>query len=205
MLALFAGLVAGAVHVVTGPDHLAAVAPLSVETRGAAWKAGLRWGIGHSAGVGLVGIAALALREALPIDVLSSFSERLVGVTLVGLGLWGLVRLFGSRARAVEQRHAHDATAHSHERPLRLALGFGTLHGLAGSSHVLGVVPALALPTRTDAVLYLAAFALGTVGAMVVAAATIGALGARKQRFALGATSFAALGVGVLWLVAPFG
>jgi hypothetical protein len=91
MLALFAGLVAGAVHVVTGPDHLAAVAPLAVDARASAWRAGLRWGLGHSAGVAVVGLLALGLRETLPIDALSSVSERLIGVTLIGLGLWGVV------------------------------------------------------------------------------------------------------------------
>jgi len=30
----------------------------------------------------------------------------------------------------------------------RAAFGVGTLHGLAGSSHLLGVLPALALPSR---------------------------------------------------------
>lgn len=49
MIVLLAGLAAGAVQVLTGPDHLAAVAPLSVASREAAWKAGLRWGRGHCA------------------------------------------------------------------------------------------------------------------------------------------------------------
>jgi hypothetical protein len=128
----------------------------------------------------------------------------------VGRGLWGVVRLIGERVRAAQHRHgdvthAHPAARepHTHTRPLRLALGFGALHGLAGSSHLFGVLPALALPTRTDAALYLGAFALGTVGAMALAAWTIGALGARRQRLALGAASLAAVGIGVRWLVAP--
>ncbi|MCK6446669.1 MAG: High-affinity nickel transporter [Planctomycetes bacterium] len=215
MIVFLAGLAAGAVHVVTGPDHLAAVAPLSVASRASAWKAGLRWGLGHSTGVGLVGVLALALREALPVDALSNFAERIVGVTLIGLGLWGLARLFKAHARAHE--HAHDGVAHSHfaarhehehASPLRLALGVGTLHGLAGSSHLLGVLPALGLPTRFDAGLYLGGFALGTIAAMCAAAWSFGALGSRAGRgreFALGATSLAALAVGVLWLVAPLG
>ncbi|MCC6409751.1 MAG: High-affinity nickel transporter [Planctomycetes bacterium] len=217
MIVVLAGLAAGFVHVVAGPDHLAAVAPLSVAARESAWKAGVRWGVGHSLGVALVGALALALREALPLETFSGVAERLVGVTLIGLGLWGLARLVAARAKAAEHRHgdvvhshlplsAHERRAvHEHASPLRLALGVGTLHGLAGSSHLLGVLPALALPTRLDAGLYLGAFALGTVAAMAACAWTFGALGARKRELALGATSVAALGVGVLWLVAPLG
>ncbi|MBI5434765.1 MAG: High-affinity nickel transporter [Planctomycetes bacterium] len=214
MIVVLAGFAAGFVHVVAGPDHLAAVAPLSVAARESAWKAGVRWGVGHSLGVALVGALALVLREALPLETFSGVAERLVGVTLIGLGLWGLARLFAARAKAAEHRHGEvlhshlDVSPHGpheHASPLRLALGVGTLHGLAGSSHLLGVLPALALPTRLDAGLYLGAFALGTVAAMAACAWSFGALGARKRELALGATSFAALGVGVLWLVTPLG
>ena len=45
-------------------------------------------------------------------------------------------------------------------------LAVGTLHGLAGGSHFLGVVPALALST-SQAVLYLVAYGLGTVTATI--------------------------------------
>ena len=48
---LIGGLFAGFLHVLTGPDHLAAVAP-SAALRGMdAWRSGLRWRIGHSSGV----------------------------------------------------------------------------------------------------------------------------------------------------------
>ena len=90
--ALLAGLTAGLIHVLSGPDHLAAVAPLA-GGRGRAWRAGFLWGLGHSGGVLAVGLLALALRGALPIDALSSWSERIVGVTLVGIGLWGFTRV----------------------------------------------------------------------------------------------------------------
>ena len=44
------GVVMGIVHVLAGPDHLCALATLSV---GSSWRAamlGFRWGIGHSTG-----------------------------------------------------------------------------------------------------------------------------------------------------------
>ncbi len=54
----FAGLVAGFVHVLSGPDHLAAIAPYAVDSRSRAWRTGVRWGLGHTAGVLCVGAAA---------------------------------------------------------------------------------------------------------------------------------------------------
>ena len=83
LAATLAGLTAGLIHVLSGPDHLAAVAPLAGGRR-RAWHAGFLWGLGHSGGVLAVGLLTLALRGALPIDALSSWSERIVGVTPIG-------------------------------------------------------------------------------------------------------------------------
>jgi sulfite exporter TauE/SafE len=41
------------------------------------------------------------------------------------------------------------------------------VHGLAGFSHLIAVLPSLALPSRTQSVLYLAAFGCGTILAML--------------------------------------
>ena len=37
---LFAGIIASALHVVSGPDHLAAVTPIALESRSKVWKIG---------------------------------------------------------------------------------------------------------------------------------------------------------------------
>ncbi|MBS9464169.1 hypothetical protein KIM67_17230 [Flagellimonas sp. 389] len=44
---ILAGLVALLLHVVSGPDRLAAITPLSIEIRQKVWKVGLVWGFGH--------------------------------------------------------------------------------------------------------------------------------------------------------------
>ena len=44
------GVAMGIIHVLAGPDHLSALATLSV---GSSWRAillGVRWGVGHSLG-----------------------------------------------------------------------------------------------------------------------------------------------------------
>ena len=54
MFALLAGFAAGLLHVFSGPDHLAAVAPLASNRARGQWLTGLQWGIGHTMGVLLI-------------------------------------------------------------------------------------------------------------------------------------------------------
>lgn len=194
VIALLAGLAAGAVHVLSGPDHLAAVAPLTVDQREKRWRIGLTWGLGHAAGVGLIGALALVFHGLLPVDELSSWGERWVGVALIGLGLLGLTRALRLETHAAKPPHKHTATA------------FGALHGVAGSSHLLGVLPALGLGDGVDVLIYLAGFGAGSVAGMVAFAAGLGALvdrnGPRAQRTVGALASSAAMVVGVVWLSA---
>jgi len=221
MFALLTGILAGAAHVWAGPDHLAAVAPLAARRPTRAWMAGVRWGLGHSAGVALVGLLALWLRDALPLAAISSWGERLVGVMLVGIGFWAIRRAMRTTIHVHE--HEHDGSRHVHlhahhkgqthdsdraHRHTHAAVGVGILHGLAGSSHFLGVLPMLAFPTNIEAALYLSAFALGTVFSMAVFAGLIGLASRRCARqsglFYRGFMSLcggAAVLVGCAWMV----
>ena len=222
MISILSGLVAGLIHVFSGPDHLAAVAPLSLEGRSRAWNTGLRWGLGHAAGVVLVGLLSLGLRGVLPVNLFSSWAERLVGVVLIGIGIWGVRRALRTHVHAHQhthggRRHVHihvhtPADAHTHaEAPAHshghAAFAIGTLHGLAGGSHFLGVLPALAFPTNAQAISYLAAFGVGTMAAMASFASVLGWAaqsrafgGARAYRALMIGCSTAAVAVGVYWL-----
>lgn len=217
------GLAAGLVHVLSGPDHLAAVAPLALESRDRHWRPGLNWGMGHTGGVLVVGLLALMFRELLPVELLSSWGERMVGVVLIGIGLWGARRAAGLTIHVHEHehggaRHAHvhahradaphpHAARHPHAHT-HAAFAVGVLHGLAGSSHLLGVLPALAFSTRSASIAYLAAFGLATVAAMTGFAGLMGlfadrarAGGARLYRNVLYVCSGAAIVVGGVWLL----
>jgi sulfite exporter TauE/SafE len=221
------GLIAGALHVLAGPDHLAAIAPLAADSRRSLWRSGLLWGVGHTGGVLVVGALVLALRGLLPIDHLSAVSERVVGIALIVVGLWGLRRAV--RARLHVHAHDHDGAAHTHvhvhdethrHQPDRAGLGadahdhvhasflFGVLHGFAGSSHVFGILPALALPTRAASVTYMVAYGIGTVVAMTIFSSCIGLAAARARSYGvvfyrtlLYACSAAAIVVGGVWLL----
>lgn len=228
MIIAIAGFLAGMQHVVTGPDHLAAVAPLAVHDRRAAWRSGISWALGHASGVGAIALFALVLREATPFDAesMSGWSERLVGVMLIGIGLWGMRQALARQLHT----HAHDHDGHRHvhvhlhsreesheaagnpaHRHTHAAAAVGILHGLAGGSHFIGVIPALALEA-SSAVLYLAAYGLGTVTAMAGFAYGLGMLstragdaGVRWTQGLMTASSGAAVVVGIYWLATSFG
>jgi hypothetical protein len=198
------GLLAGLVHALSGPDHLSAVAPLVVEERRRGWATGLLWGMGHSLGVWGVGFLALALRGLLPVDRLSSVSERLVGAVLIGVGLWGLRRVWLVRGKGAAAAHHHPVPA----RASLAALWIGTLHGLAGSSHLLGILPALALPSATASLAYVIAFGLGSIAAMVAFSSALGlaavrltARGAGAYQALLATFSAISIVVGGWWLL----
>jgi hypothetical protein len=201
--------------VLAGPDHLAAVAPLAVDGRRRGWLAGWTWGMGHTSGVMVVALLAVLLRDALPpVEMISAWSERLVGAALIVVGLWALRR----SARIQPAPHVHGASPHDHLHVQagpawlrRLGHGhasflFGVLHGVAGSSHFLGVIPALALPTRAASVTYIAAFGVGTVTAMTAFAALLAYAGAVRplagaHRAIMASAALAAIVVGGVWLV----
>lgn len=181
-----AGLIAGVVHVLSGPDHLAAVAPLAVSKGRAGWRAGLQWGVGHCIGVGIVGLFALCLRDLIPITFISSWSERVVGLILLAIGLWGLLRAGRRQVNA----------------PASAPLAIGTIHGLAGSSHIIGVVPGLLFPGALGICAYLMGFAGGTIIAMASFGLCAAALPERGRRAGMMVASCAAVAIGCYWLTA---
>jgi len=219
MIAALTGLIAGIIHVWSGPDHLAAIAPLAVRQPRRAWLPGARWGFGHSAGVAVIGLLSLWLRDLIPVAWLSSWGERLVGVMLIGIGAWALRKALKVHAHEHEHggarhlhihahthRAAHEQTE-AHRHHTHAAFGIGILHGLAGSSHFLGVLPILAFPTHGQALGYLAAFGLGTIASMAVFSSLMGLLATRcaagstrVYRGLMSACAATAIGVGCFWL-----
>jgi hypothetical protein len=223
LAACLGGFVAGTLHVLAGPDHLAALAPLALQARRRAWKVGLRWGLGHSAGILAVAVLAFGFRQTAALDRLAGWGERLVGATLILLGLWGFRNLFRRHLHAHVHEHEGRAHLHVHVHSVgedhrtpgahvhgHAAFWVGTLHGLAGTAHLLGILPSLTLPAWTETAGYLTAFAAGTVGAMVLFAGLVGGLapgkterGLRLYRGGLAAASALCALVGVAWLLLP--
>ncbi|MBK7641866.1 MAG: hypothetical protein IPJ19_02260 [Planctomycetes bacterium] len=187
-----AGLFAGVHHALTGPDHMAGVAPLVARAERRPWKIGFSWGLGHAGGALCAAGIALALRSRVPglEEQLSAFSERIVGIVLCVIGAIGL------RA-ALRRERAHPAHTHS-------AFGLGLVHGAAGLSHLFAVLPSLALPGVLLPALYLGGYAAGCLSALTGFAAVLGRLPRAHARLWLGLTSGASLAVGLLWIVHPY-
>lgn len=214
LIAAWTGLLAGMAHVFVGADHMAALLPLSVGKRlRAAWL-GVRWGIGHSAGVLVVAVIFGIIRKQLDLSVIGEWGEILVGVLLIALGALGIRAAV--RQPLEVQQHAHDGADHVHLGPGHVHLHkhaaflAGTLHGVAGMAHLMGVLPALALKTLAESMLYLGAFALGSILAMAGFAAFVGAgsakLGDRAPAWIkriMIAASVACILVGAAWIVMP--
>jgi hypothetical protein len=198
-LVIGAGFLLGLVHVFAGPDHLAALGVLTARAGRRGVLLGLRWGVGHSAGLVAVGVLALLLRESFDFDPLAGWGEPLVGTALIFVGL----RAFFA-VRAVPHVHPHETETGG------TALLFGTLHGLAGASHVWATLPALALPTSAQATAYLLAFCAGSILAMLGFTVALGWLAGRtlegseaRRRGAVSVAAAVSVLVGLGWIVLP--
>ncbi len=200
ILVLFTGLAAGFGHVLLGPDHVAALAPFSVEAREKAWVVGLRWGVGHALGIVAVALGVAAATEWLDLALLESAGDYLVGLVLVAVGLWGLRH----QRRAVD--HFSLAAGHGHVHiHATAALSIGTLHGLVGTGATLAVLPAAGMRSFAESSVYLLGFGVGTVVCMMGIAWLLGVLAPREERSVayrrvFVAASLASLALGILWI-----
>ena len=116
----YAGLLAGCLHTLTGPDHLAALTPLAVgPSRVQNAMMGALWGLGHNTGQILFGLIFVLLRDKLPfnMEVISQWGQGIVGATLVIIGVMGWLE---GRALAEGRGHSHS---HSHSHGLPFGLG----------------------------------------------------------------------------------
>lgn len=218
-LAPVLGLAAGFIHVLTGPDHLGAIAPLAVNERRGAWLIGVRWGLGHSLGVVVLGLVAALLGQRLMLDpastgdALSAGSERAVGVMLLAIAAWGFWRLHqpGSAAHSHTDggpTHTHDPAPDTRCAPTKpyAPYAIGILHGCAGGSHLFAILVVLAFPTLAGVLSYLAAFVVGSVAAMALFAGSMGWLAATHGvspvffRRLVTTSLLATTGIGCWWL-----
>jgi len=269
MLTFLTGFIASVAHVATGPDHLAAVTPLAIDSRKKSWVVGFSWGLGHTIGMLLIGMLFILFKEYLPIEAISKHSETVIGILLIGIGSWALIRIYirhkhgnkphahfhtspylyahihkhshnvkpdfdlirsGSPIRTLNHLHVYyNEHVHTHEQSnnhghdhhhahtpnlkhnVVTALGIGIIHGFAGFSHLFALLPSLALPTIWASVIYISAFALGTITTMVIFAFLLGLVAFQSvvkdkqvflKRFTITGASLA-IAIGILWIIHP--
>ena len=66
-LPLIFGFFAASLHVLSGPDHLAAIAPLALHVRFRTWMVGMLWGAGHLIGMLVIGTLFFYFKELIPV------------------------------------------------------------------------------------------------------------------------------------------
>ncbi len=212
---LITALLLGMVHSFD-VDHLCAVSSFASHTRrarDAAWL-GVRWAVGHSVALAVFGGGLVVMKAALP-EWFGAVAEFLVGLALVAVGIWVIREGLRRRQFHVHwhdhdgQRHvhihshAHDES-HTHRHKLTV---IGMLHGLAGTSGVMVLIPVTLAQSVPGALLYIAAFGAGTTLSMALFCACAGRVFVwlarwqtlmRVLRGGVGATSCA---VGVFWML----
>ena len=213
LIIVLTGFAAGAIHVVGGADHLAAMAPTAIGKPRYALSNGLAWGLGHSTGVLILSAIAVLAKDLVNIDQMSSFAEFVVGITLLIVGVLAIRTSLGLNIHA--HKHFHESgNEHKHlhlhlfgrkihARHTHASTGLGVLHGLAGASHLLAVIPALALPT-SGAILYMAAYLVGSITSMTIVVlglsfATVRA-GSKISPLLMGSTGGLSIAIGFFWL-----
>ena len=165
------GLIAGIIHVISGADHLIAMAPSSITNPKLALKNGLSWGLGHSSGVIILSIVAIFFKDIAHITKFSNFAEFLVGISLLIIGIIAIKNSFKFNIHNHQHEHNngithkhfhyHEKRDMRHNRHTHALTSLGILHGLAGGSHLIAVIPALALPLE-EALAYLIAYLIGS-------------------------------------------
>jgi ABC-type nickel/cobalt efflux system permease component RcnA len=199
---LITGIIAAMVHVVSGPDHLAAVTPLAIESKKKSWSIGFSWGLGHTFGMLIIGILFILFKQYVNVDLISTYGEIIVGFLLIAIGLWAIAKIYIKHGRLNFHHvhpHIHDDEihihAHSHQKEenhthnhndknrqnIFVAFGIGILHGIAGVSSLIAILPTLAFPSKIDSILYLIGFGGGTIFSMVAFSTILGILGQKSS------------------------
>jgi nickel/cobalt exporter len=214
LLPLATALVLGSLHALE-PDHLSAVTTFAVRRphAGMAARFGLRWAMGHGGAIVALGTLLLLLRWQVP-QLAGAWAERLVGVTLLGLGIWtirGSTRLHAHpHAHGDGQLHTHVhghhfADSHDHDHAIT---AIGALHGLAGTAPAVALLPLARAEWSWLAPISLVLFAVGTAAAMALYAMLAGwmarhaALRSTRLARALAASTGAVTAtIGMFWLL----
>jgi ABC-type nickel/cobalt efflux system permease component RcnA len=179
------------------PDHMAAVSTF-VASRPKPREAalfGVKWAIGHGLSLFLIGSLLFVLKQTVekkqPELLASGVLDRVVGLVLVGLGVWTLFQVVSSRAsKAHAHGHFHDGHFHTHEGSDHshdaghghshtgglASLGMGVLHGAAGTGAFVGQSVVALSSSYAFVFFYTLLFSLGVLLSMGVYAGALGGL-----------------------------
>jgi hypothetical protein len=186
------GASSGALHAVTGPDHVLSLGPMAIGSRRSPWRLGARWGVGHAVGTLLLCAPVLWLAQHARLPFLASVGDRLAGVALLGTAIVSFIQV--RRQAAVDE----DGVG-------RNAVVVGFIHGLTGAASLLLIVPMLAGGSLPSSLVFLGAFAAGSTATMAALTSVLARLGARlspaRARMARYVGCAASAALGLFWLL----
>ena len=206
------GILAGFIHVVSGADHLIAMAPSSITSPKIVARNSISWGLGHSSGVIILAFLAIFIKDIAPLTKFSNFAEFLVGISLLIVGVFAIINSLHLKIHS--HSHQHNGLAHhhlhfhsdnqkKHNKHSHALTGLGLLHGLAGGSHILAILPALALPLP-NAFAYLISYLIGSLASMIFFTCLISATTLKAgQKFIRRLIAFAgglSFSMGLFWI-----
>ncbi len=160
-------------------DHLLAVSNI-VSRRNdirLSIKDGIFWGLGHASTIFCIGILMILFKAGISAQYFHYF-EALVGVMLIALALYRLMKFFRSKRIVIQVHphehggelhpHVHVGSATKYHHTHSLAYGVGVIHGLAGSGALIVIVMSQ-MRGPFDGLLYLLIFGICCIGGMMVA------------------------------------
>lgn len=181
---LGAGFLIGMKHALDA-DHVVAVSTIVSESKSLrkASTVGIKWGLGHTFTLFLVGLIVVVTGIRIP-EKLTMSMEFIVGMVLVGLGISTIRGYYVKRVHV--HNHDHDNTSHLHfhyhdktkkhehehkNKASRSSFLIGMVHGMAGSGALMLLVLGT-ISSTTVGLLYILVFGLGsTLGMLIVSSA----------------------------------
>lgn len=195
-------------HASASTMHVLSESRFAHEQRHAIALASL-YALGHASVVLALGVLALALGAILP-EWVDAILQRVVGVTLVLLGLWVIISVFqyvrGSgefrmrsrwmlvfdgvryawdRLQARIHGHQHEPIAHASQYGPKTAFGVGMIHGIGAETGSQALLLAgVAGVTGTQGIVILMAFIVGLLisNTLVAVVSATGFIGAQRLR-----------------------
>ncbi len=174
----------GLVHALDA-DHILAVSTLAMRERPGRvpWRYCAQWAMGHGGTLLLIGALVLLAGYGIPAQ-LSSVAERAAGVVMMALGAWAVVDMRRRKLHLHSHRHpgmpthehwyAHDPMQAAHDRYGHGATLVGALHGVAGSTPLLVLLPLTQSGSPWHGLFYLATFSAGVLSAMLAFGGVLG-------------------------------
>jgi hypothetical protein len=180
-------------------------------------RVGAIWGLGHGFSATVIGMVAFFLKDRFGsrfqfASHLSNLAEKAVGLSLIAIGLLGM-----KESMEIGSEHDHHEGMEGNgelgkKRSSSAIFANGVLHGFSLDGAP-SLAPAIAMASWKSVTMFLAAYSLGTMATMSLAAGIVGGLSRKigeiankpdlPKKLSFYSSLFAVI-IGVYWLIQSF-